>query len=134
MMGIERRHGKDKPVITKSLVKLDGAMFNAWKTFREKWAIYDCYLSPGPIQFEGVGFDELNFMVLDPDMEQLERNTLAQEKIELEISKVNPLYRDPSLLSSLSQERIKDVSEIPRQLVRGDMRLTSIKKYFPLTE
>jgi pyrophosphate--fructose-6-phosphate 1-phosphotransferase len=27
MMGIERRKGKDKPVITKALVKLDGAMF-----------------------------------------------------------------------------------------------------------
>jgi hypothetical protein len=27
MMGIERRKGKNKPVISKALVKLDGAMF-----------------------------------------------------------------------------------------------------------
>lgn len=68
MMGIERRHGKDKPVISKSLVKLDGGMFKAYEAMRDKWAIYDCYLSPGPIQFEGPGSDEINFMVMPPNM------------------------------------------------------------------
>jgi hypothetical protein len=30
MMGVERRKGKDKPVITKALVELDGAMFKCY--------------------------------------------------------------------------------------------------------
>jgi len=49
MMGIERRKGKDKPVITKALVELDGPMFKCYETVRAKWAFLDCYQSPGPI-------------------------------------------------------------------------------------
>ena len=49
MMGIERRKGKDKPVITKALVELDGAMFKTYVQLRRKWAVLDCYQSPGPI-------------------------------------------------------------------------------------
>jgi len=49
MMGIERRKGKDKPVITKALVELDGPMFKCYERLRNKWAILDCYQSPGPI-------------------------------------------------------------------------------------
>lgn len=63
MMGIERRHGKDKPVISKALVRLDGGMFKAYEAVRDKWAILDCYKSPGPIQFSGAGSDAINFMV-----------------------------------------------------------------------
>ena len=51
MMGIERRHGKNKPVISKALVRLDGVMFKTYEAVREKWATLDCYMSPGPIQF-----------------------------------------------------------------------------------
>jgi len=49
MMGIERRKGKDKPVITKALVELDGPMFKCYEKLRNKWALLDCYQSPGPI-------------------------------------------------------------------------------------
>ena len=49
MMCIERRKGKDKPVIKKALVKLDGAMFQAYEAVRDKWALLDAYKSPGPI-------------------------------------------------------------------------------------
>ena len=49
MMGVERRAGKDKPVITKALVKLDGGMFKAYEAVRDKWTYLDCYMSPGPI-------------------------------------------------------------------------------------
>jgi pyrophosphate--fructose-6-phosphate 1-phosphotransferase len=49
MMGIERRHGKNKPVISKALVRLDGGMFKAYEAVRDKWAYLDCYSSPGPI-------------------------------------------------------------------------------------
>jgi len=43
MMGIERRKGKDKPVITKALVELDKPMFKCYEALRSKWAILDCY-------------------------------------------------------------------------------------------
>ena len=51
MMNVERRKGKDVPVIKKALVELDGDMFKAYAAVREKWAVLDCYRSPGPIQF-----------------------------------------------------------------------------------
>ncbi|MCR4662665.1 MAG: diphosphate--fructose-6-phosphate 1-phosphotransferase [Endomicrobiaceae bacterium] len=53
MMNIERRKGKEKPVIQKALVKLDGAPFKAFAKVREDWAINDRYMFPGPIQFFG---------------------------------------------------------------------------------
>jgi hypothetical protein len=49
MMNIERRKGKDVPVIKKALVELEGEMFKAYAAVRDKWAILDCYRSPGPI-------------------------------------------------------------------------------------
>jgi hypothetical protein len=39
----ERRHGANKPVITKALVKLDGPMFKCLKAVRRKWGYVDCY-------------------------------------------------------------------------------------------
>ena len=68
MMGIERRKGKDKPVIQKALVELDGQMFKAYEAVRDRWAYLDCYISIGPIQFKGPGSDEINFMVQPPSI------------------------------------------------------------------
>ena len=53
MMNIERRHGEDKPVIQKALVELGKAPFLKLAEKREKWAIKDKYLYPGPIQYFG---------------------------------------------------------------------------------
>ena len=75
MMGIERRKGKDKPVITKALVELDGQMFNAYAAVRDRWAYLDAYISIGPIQFKGPGSDEINYMVLPPSIERLVEET-----------------------------------------------------------
>ena len=82
MMGVERRKGKNVPVITKALVELDGAMFKAYQAVREKWGYLDCYVSPGPIQFAGPASDALNFMVSPPDIEQLVKETERAEHIE----------------------------------------------------
>ena len=49
MMTIEVRKGKNVPVIKKALVELDSHIFKTYETFRDKWAINDCYRSPGPI-------------------------------------------------------------------------------------
>ena len=42
---------RDKPVIRKALVELDGPAFKAFAAEREEWSRVDCYRSPGPIQF-----------------------------------------------------------------------------------
>ncbi len=133
MMGIERRHGKDKPVISKALVRLDGQMFKAYEAVRQKWALLDCYLSPGPIQFQGAGSDALNFMVLPPDVDALVKQTARYEQVELELKKAHPLYRDPALLSELSQSRVQEVCRIPAQLEKGKINLAGVKKFFPTT-
>jgi pyrophosphate--fructose-6-phosphate 1-phosphotransferase len=53
MMTLERRHGKDKPVIQKALVDLNGAPFTAFAKARAAWAAQDDYVFPGPIQYFG---------------------------------------------------------------------------------
>jgi pyrophosphate--fructose-6-phosphate 1-phosphotransferase len=53
MMNLERRHGKSKPVIKKALVELDGKPFYEYASKRDKWALEDDYLYPGPIQYFG---------------------------------------------------------------------------------
>ena len=53
MMNLERRHGKDKPVIRKALVELDGKPFQTFASNRNSWAINEEYLYPGPIQYFG---------------------------------------------------------------------------------
>jgi diphosphate-dependent phosphofructokinase len=53
MMNMERRHGREKPVIQKALVRLDGAPFKALAVSREAWAVEDRYVFPGPIQYYG---------------------------------------------------------------------------------
>ena len=99
MMGVERRKGMDKPVISKALVELDGGMFKAYEAVRDKWAYLDCYVSPGPIQFKGAASDELNFMVLPPVIEDLVKDAEKVEAIEKSESR---FANDASLLSELS--------------------------------
>jgi len=53
MMNLERRHGKDKPVIQKALVDLKGKPFKAFAARRVTWAVSDDFKSPGPIQYWG---------------------------------------------------------------------------------
>lgn len=43
MMAIEHRKGKEKPVIRKALVELEGAPFKIFETNRKEWAAEDCY-------------------------------------------------------------------------------------------
>ena len=58
MMNLERRKGKDKPVIRKSLVDLDGPIFKTLDRVRESWALRDDYRMPGPIQLTGGSAEE----------------------------------------------------------------------------
>ncbi|RDB31581.1 diphosphate--fructose-6-phosphate 1-phosphotransferase [Candidatus Similichlamydia laticola] len=49
----ERRRGQWSPVIRKTLVNLGGPAFLRLKEMEERWAVKDCFLSPGPCQFNG---------------------------------------------------------------------------------
>ncbi len=53
MMNLERRHGKDKPVIQKALVDLQGPAFHLLEKHRKEWGEGESYRFPGPIQFAG---------------------------------------------------------------------------------
>lgn len=53
MMNMERRHGKEKPVIKKALVELKGQPFKFLTQHREVWAKTESYIFPGPIQYYG---------------------------------------------------------------------------------
>jgi pyrophosphate--fructose-6-phosphate 1-phosphotransferase len=53
MMNIERRKGKEKPVIKKALVELEGLPFKALLNNRDNWAVTESYVYPGPIQYFG---------------------------------------------------------------------------------
>lgn len=53
MMNVERRKGKEKPVILKALVTLEGKPFKAFAKVRDAWAMTESYLYPGPIQYFG---------------------------------------------------------------------------------
>ena len=53
LMHLETRKGKKKAVIRKTLVDLKGAPYQYFEKNREKWREEDCFLFPGPIQFQG---------------------------------------------------------------------------------
>ncbi len=54
MMNMERRNGKDVPVIRKALVELEGKPFKFFVSKREEWAgANDTFVFQGPIQFFG---------------------------------------------------------------------------------
>lgn len=52
MMNIETRKGKNVPVITKSLVDLNGPLFKLFSEERGNWARDEYFNNVGPIQFE----------------------------------------------------------------------------------
>lgn len=64
MMHMEHRSGKDKPVIAKALVDLNGVPMAAYKALRDHWAMHDCYRSPGPIQFKGHQWADIGSITL----------------------------------------------------------------------
>ena len=53
MMNLEQRHGKQKPVIRKALVELDGKPFKYFASRRDEWAEKTSYTYPGAIQYYG---------------------------------------------------------------------------------
>jgi len=63
MLHIERRRGKDVPVIKKALVDLEGAAYKEYKKQRQKWGCDDHFSNPGGLQYFGVTADSVNSTV-----------------------------------------------------------------------
>jgi len=53
MLNMEIRKGKPTPVIKKALTDTNGKPFGKLAANREKWALEDCFVFPGPIQYFG---------------------------------------------------------------------------------
>jgi pyrophosphate--fructose-6-phosphate 1-phosphotransferase len=64
MFNIERRKGKDKPVIKKALTELKGAPFQYFCSVRDSWRLQDMYRNPGPIQFTTSSAKDLTTLTL----------------------------------------------------------------------
>lgn len=71
MMHLERRKGKDVPVIKKYLVDLEGPLFTLFSRVRNDWKLHDLYRNPGPIQFHGSTADIVNYTINFPTLNQL---------------------------------------------------------------
>jgi diphosphate--fructose-6-phosphate 1-phosphotransferase len=72
MMGVERRKGKDVPVIKKALVELDGPLFKFYEAVRNIWALNDSYIQPGPIQYEGPCAPSCPYLVNPPKLDNID--------------------------------------------------------------
>lgn len=115
MMNVEKRKGKDVPVIKKALVELNGPIFKFFASEREKWALGDYYCPPGPIQFEKPG--RCPFLVKPPSHEEF------YLKISKKYDPKNQPYScvDPSInLGPLGLEKAKEAKTLPYFLDKGE--------------
>lgn len=81
-------------------------MFKAYAAVRDKWAILDCYRSPGPIQFTGPNSDSVNSLVDPPRIEDLVKDTEEHEKFENSKTKAQLFHRHQTNLSTLATARV----------------------------
>jgi 6-phosphofructokinase len=134
MMGIEKRRGKNKPVITKYLVELDGPMYKIYERFKNDWALYDCYRSPGPIQFHDPYCLDIPYMVKCPDLETLEKETQERKDVESDKTSRSPFFKITSTnLSHTAREMLQYEPELPNAFRHKDFSCFAVKKFQPHT-
>lgn len=134
MMHLERRKGKEVPVIKKALVDLEGQLFKSYVAVRDKWAELDCFRSPGPIQFSGPASDQVCFLVKPPAIEDLLKETLEHEQFEQSRTRASHFHRHFTNLSELAKARIEEQPPIPETLTQESYALAAIKKYKPFSQ
>ena len=119
MMNVEKRKGKDVPVIKKALVDLDGPIFKFFAEERGKWALGDYYCPSGPIQFERPG--RCPFLVKPPSHEEfyLKKYSKTYDP------KNAPYFSiDPSVnLGPLGLEKATEVKTLAPYLEKGEYEL-----------
>ncbi len=99
MMNLERRHGKEKPVIKKALVDLKGKPFKTFVAKRDGWALTTSYLCPGAIQYFG------------PD----EVCNMPTKTLVLEAKPVKPLGKNAQAKGSTKGTSKKKIVEEPKK-------------------
>ena len=108
-------------------------MFKAYEALRNRWALLDCYHSPGPIQFKSVlrkdGFVGTNFMVSPPDVDSMIYEADVQERYENRHQTDEVLFQQETKLSTFSRARLHDTIEIPAIFKKNSFRLVVSKKY-----
>jgi len=119
MMNVERRKGKNVPVIKKALVELEGNMFKFYELIRKVWMIHDCYLTPGPIQFEGETKRSCPFLVQPPDINNVDLNKYINSNSNLDT--YSP--RNANNLSPLSNILIQEETILPKVLKNGKFKV-----------
>jgi pyrophosphate--fructose-6-phosphate 1-phosphotransferase len=64
LMDMALRSGKEKAVVRKGFVDLQGPAFKTFKQHRHTWALNDAYRFPGPIQFSSAVSDRVPLSLL----------------------------------------------------------------------
>lgn len=115
MMNIERRKGKDVPVIKKALVELDGPLFKVFEKERSKWATTNHFQPPGPVQFEFAS--RCPFLVKEPSDQELYFNQDKNYNKESQpFSRIFPSGN----MSSLAFARSKQAPQLIQVLQDGE--------------
>lgn len=107
MMAMERRRGREVSVIRKALVDLDGRPFQEFAKSRERWALNNDYLYPGPIQYYGPSeVCDRRAKVLELEYGQSLARVLAGTN----------LLKDASFLDSLSSEELARFTSVAQHM------------------
>jgi len=107
MMTLERRHGREVPVIKKALVDLEGKPFREFLRHREAWEVENHYLYPGPIQYYGPSeICDRRTKVLELEYGQNLADSLARSN----------LLKDAAFLSELNEEELAKFIESSQRL------------------
>jgi len=125
MMNIERRKGKEVPVIKKYIVELDGKLFQSFKEVRDEWKINNYYRNPGPIQFEGAAADFTNYTIVPPTKEEL-LPALPDASVQSRYH----FAKSMSQLSPLQQERLNAPLEMCPLLRSPNAAVEKASRYF----
>jgi 6-phosphofructokinase 1 len=129
MMGMERRKGKDKPVITKYVVELDGAMYKAYLQFKERWSLYDCNISPGALQLHDPSQIDVPFLVRAPDLEKLEKETAQRIEIENNLKNYGQYFAVGECnLGDTAKKMLDFKAPIPDILENGSYACAGVRK------
>lgn len=136
MMNVERRKGKDVPVIKKALVELDGNMYKYYQIVKETWALNDSYTIPGPIQYEGPCAPSCPYLVNPPDCDTNKVNLTKFIPNEQSANKANMPFAPKSAenMSALSKFLLSEKIELPSVLANSRYRVKLSNILEPVNE
>lgn len=126
MMNVERRKGKETPVIKKALVDLNGPMLNYYNNVKEIWKYNDCYKTIGPIQFEKLHSFLIPYLVYTPPIESVNLNKFISSQ-ETKDSPYSP--KNEYNIFPLSKYLIKHKPKLPYYLDSKNVKLKTTNNF-----